>query len=473
MTTKKEYEELFYKRTNAWADVGTKNGTDISTFCSEYSAFLDNSKTEREFTDNTVELLEKEGFISITNAFESNQKLHSGDKVYYVGGNKSVLMAKIGKSSILKGTNMVGAHLDSPRLDLKPVPIFEDMELAYMKTHYYGGVRKYQWLSIPLSLHGTIINGDGEKVNVNIGEDEDDPVFVITDLLPHLASEQNQKKLGEAFPGESLNVLTGSVPLDDKNDVKHKVKLRVLDLLNKKYGINEKDLINAELEIVPAVKSRDIGLDRGLLGAYGHDDRVCAYAGLMAVLNAGITEKTGICYLSDKEEIGSVGNTGAQSDMLEYFVGMLVYLTEDDANDIKVKQALYNSTMLSGDVSAAVDPAFKTVFEKTNSVYLGKGVGIAKYTGARGKSGASDASCELMQRITHLLDDKGIRWQVGELGKVDAGGGGTIAKFAAKLGIDVLDIGVPLLGMHSPFEVASKVDIYMCYQAFLAFYESI
>lgn len=473
MTSKKDYENLFYKRTNAWADVGNDNGTDILNYCNEYSEFLDNSKTEREFTDNTVELLEKEGFISIQNAFESNQKLYAGDKVYYVGGNKSVVMAKIGKMSVLKGMNMIGCHIDSPRLDLKPIPIFEDTDLAFMKTHYYGGIRKYQWLSIPLALHGVIIKSDGEKINVRIGEDEDDPVFVITDLLPHLASAHNQKKLGEAFPGESLNVLAGSVPLDDNNDIKHKVKLRVLDLLNKKYGIIERDLINAELEIVPAVKARDVGLDRGLLGAYGQDDRVCSYAALKAILNAGITEKTGICYLSDKEEIGSVGNTGAQSDMLEYFVGMLVYLTEENSNDIKVKQALYNSTMLSGDVSAAVDPSFKSVYEKTNSVYLGQGVGIAKYTGSRGKAGASDASCELLQKITSLLDDKGIKWQIGELGKVDAGGGGTIAKFAAKLGIDVLDIGVPLLGMHSPFEVASKVDIYLCYQAFLAFYESI
>jgi aspartyl aminopeptidase len=472
MTEKNKYDGLFYKRKNAWAEIGSDNGKEVTSFCDGYTDFLDRSKTEREFTDNTVEILEKEGFISLMNAYETDQKLHPGDKVYHTGGGKTVLIAKIGKTSMLKGNNMVGAHIDSPRLDLKPIPVFEDMELAYFKTHYYGGVRKYQWLSIPLALHGTVVKADGTKVKVSIGEDEDDPVFIITDLLPHLASEQNQKKLGEAFPGESLNILTGSVPLED-DDVKHKVKLRVLDLLNKKYGITEKDLINSELEVVPALKARDIGLDRGLIGAYGHDDRVCSYAGLMAVLNAGITEKTGICYLSDKEEIGSVGNTGAQSDILEFFVGMLVYLTEDDANDIKVKQTLYNSTMLSGDVNAAVDPAFKSVYEKTNSVYLGKGVGIAKYTGARGKSGTSDASCELMHKITVLLDDKNVRWQVGELGKVDAGGGGTTAKFAAKLGIEVLDIGVPLLGMHSPYEVASKVDIYMCYKAFLAFFESV
>ena len=464
-------EGLFYKRKNAWKVLSETDLNETTAFCEEYKSFLDISKTEREFTDNTVELLTSEGFISLKNAFETDQKLHPGDKVYYVGRNRSVLMAVIGRDSLLKGINIVGTHIDSPRLDLKPMPVFEEMELAYFKTHYYGGVRKYQWLSIPLALHGTIVKGDGTKVSVNIGEDEDDPVFIITDLLPHLAQEQNGKKLSEAFPGESLNVLAGSVPFEE-TEIKQTVKLRVLNLLNMKYQITEKDLINAELQIVPAFKARDVGLDRGLIGSYAHDDRVCSYAGLRAILSAGLSQKTTICYLADKEEIGSVGNTGAQSDMLEYFVGMMLHLTEEKSSDILLKQSLYNSTMLSGDVNAAYDPAFKTVYEKNNTVYLGKGVGIAKYTGSRGKSGASDASCELMQKVTGMLDEAGIVWQVGELGKVDAGGGGTIAKFAAKLGMEVLDIGVPLLGMHSPFEVASKVDIFMCYKAFTTFLQS-
>ncbi|MFO7612119.1 MAG: aminopeptidase, partial [Clostridia bacterium] len=320
MTDSKNYEQLLYKRKNAWSEIGEKETEETSAFCSDYAKFLDDSKTEREFASNTVKLLEGEGYISLKSAFEANQKLHQGDKVYYSGGGKSVIMAVIGKETLEKGINMLGSHIDSPRLDLKQVPVFEDTDLAYLKTHYYGGIRKYQWLSIPLSLHGTIVRGDGVKIDVNIGEDDGDPVFIITDLLPHLAKDQNEKKLGEAFPAESLNILAGSVPMD-AGDAKHTVKLRVLNLLNKKYGITEKDLINAELEVVPAFKSRDIGLDRGLMGAYGHDDRVCSYAGLRAILAAGITKKTSLCYLSDKEEIGSVGNTGAQSDMLEYFIG--------------------------------------------------------------------------------------------------------------------------------------------------------
>lgn len=470
--TENNMDELFYKRTNAWGTLGEEELKATAQFCEEYKKFLDISKTEREFVDNTIEIIEKENYISIKSAFETNQRLHPGDKVYYEGKNKSIILAVVGKESILNGLNIIGAHIDSPRLDLKQIPLFEDMGLAYLKTHYYGGIRKYQWLSIPLALHGVIIDGKGKKIKINIGEGEKDPVFMITDLLPHLAKEQNEKKLGEAFPGENMNVLTGSIPHENK-DIKQSVKLRILNLFNTEYGITEKDFINAELEIVPAVKSRDVGFDRGLIGAYGHDDRVCSYVGLRAILSVGICRKTTVCYLSDKEEVGSVGNTGAQSDMLEFFVGMLVQLTEENTNDIFIKQALYNSVMLSGDVNAAADPAFKSVHEKNNSTYLGKGVGISKYTGSRGKSGASDASCELMYKITKMLDDKGIIWQVGELGKVDAGGGGTIAKFAAKLGMEVLDIGIPLLGMHSPFEVASKVDIYMCYRAFRAFYESI
>lgn len=472
MAEKSKYEGLFYKRKSAWEALGEKGIEETTVFCEEYKEFLDLSKTEREFTDNTIELLDRLGFISLKNAFETGQKIHPGDKVYYVGSNKSVIMSIVGKESILKGINMVGTHIDSPRLDLKPIPLYEEMELAFLKTHYYGGVRKYQWLSIPLSIHGSVIKKDGSEVRIIIGENEKDPVFIITDLLPHLAKEQNGKKLGEAFPGESLNVLTASIPFDD-DDIKQTVKLKVLEYLNSEYGITERDFINAEVQIVPALKARDIGFDRSLVGSYGHDDRVCSYAALRAILSAGLCEKTTLCYLADKEEIGSVGNTGAQSDMLEYFTAMLLELTEEKSSDVYLKQVFYNSIMLSGDVNAAYDPAFKNVYEKNNSVFLGKGVGIAKYTGSRGKSGASDASAELMYKITNLLDEKGIIWQIGELGKIDEGGGGTIAKFAAKLGIDVLDIGVPLLGMHSPYEVASKADIMMCYKAYEAFLQSV
>jgi len=472
MAEKSKYEKLFYKRKNAWETLSEKGTEETNVFCEEYKDFLDLSKTEREFTFNTVALLDRLGFISLKNAFETGQKIHPGDKVYYVGGNKSVIMSIVGKESILKGINMIGTHIDSPRLDLKPIPLYEEMELAYLKTHYYGGVRKYQWLSIPLAIHGSIIKKDGSEVKICIGEADEDPVFIITDLLPHLAKEQSGKKLSEAFPGESLNILTGSIPFND-DDVKQTVKLKVLEYLNSEYDITEKDFINAEIQVVPALKAKDIGFDRGLIGSYAHDDRVCSYSALRAILSAGMCEKTTLCYLADKEEIGSVGNTGAQSDMLEYFTAMLLELTEEKSSDVYLKQIMYNSTMLSGDVNAAYDPAFKNVYEKNNSVFLGKGVGIAKYTGSKGKGGASDASAELMYKITNLLDEKGIVWQVGELGKIDEGGGGTIAKFAAKLGIEVLDIGVPLLGMHSPYEVASKVDIIMCFRAYEAFLQSV
>ena len=472
MAEKSKYEELFYKRENAWKALGDKGIEETNAFCEEYKEFLDLSKTEREFLDNTVELLNKLGFISLKNAFETGQKIHPGDKVYYVGGKKSIIITIIGKESILKGINMIGTHIDSPRLDLKPIPLYEEMELAYLKTHYYGGVRKYQWLSIPLAIHGTVIKKDGSEVKISIGESDNEPVFIIPDLLPHLAKEQNGKKLGEAFPGESLNILTASIPFEDE-DIKQTVKLKVLEYLNSEYGITEKDFINSELQVVSALKAGDIGFDRSLIGSYAHDDRVCSYAALRAILSAGMGEKTTLCYLADKEEIGSVGNTGAQSDMLEYFTAMLLDLTVEKSSDVQLKHVMYNSTMLSGDVNAAFDPAFKNVYEKNNSVFLGKGVGIAKYTGSKGKGGASDASAELMYKITNLLDEKGIVWQVGELGKIDEGGGGTIAKFAAKLGIEVLDIGVPLLGMHSPYEVASKVDIIMCYKAYEAFLKSV
>jgi len=472
MTENGNYSELFYQTKNAWESIGETETGEINGYCTEYAAFLDSSKTEREFTANAIAYLEENGFISLGNALETGQKLHPGDKVFYDAGNKALAAAVIGSGELKDGINMVGSHIDSPRLDLKPNPLYEDNEVALMKTHYYGGVRKYQWLSVPLALHGVIIREDGARVNVNIGEEDNDPVFVITDLLPHLASKQNDKKLGEAFEGEALNILVGSVPMKH-DEIKQKVKLRVLNLLNNKYKITEKDFINAELEVVPALKARDVGLDRGLMGAYGHDDRVCSYAALKALVDAGIPDKTTLCFLSDKEEIGSVGKTGAQSDLLEYIVSIILNLATEGASDLDVKQCLYKSVMLSGDVNAAFDPAYKTVYDKRNSVFLGKGVGIAKYTGARGKSGASDASAELMHGITKMLDENGIPWQVGELGKVDAGGGGTIAKFAAKLGIDVVDIGVPLLGMHSPYEIASKIDIFMCYRAFKSFYKTV
>ena len=463
-------KKLLYKRVNAWEKISDKQKKDIHKFNEKYKVFLDIAKTEREFVNNVIPLLKQNGFISLNDIDRNSKKLLPGDKVYFEKANKTIIMAIIGNDDIEKGINMIGSHIDAPRLDLKPLPLYEDSDLAMLKTHYYGGIKKFHWVATPLSLHGVIHKSNGEKVNIVIGEEDGDPVFVISDILPHLAKNQYSKKIGEAIPGENLNVIIGSIPLkDDKESAK--VKLAIMKLLNEKYGIIEKDFISAEIEVVPSFKARDVGIDRGMVGAYGHDDRICSYTGLQALLNAVKCSKTTLLYLSDKEEIGSVGNTGAQSDFLEYFVSMITNMIVKNCNDLNVKNVLYNSIMLSGDVNAGYDPNYKDAFESNNSTYLGRGVGLEKYTGSRGKSGASDASSELMYKITSLLDDANIIWQVGELGKTDQGGGGTIAKFAAKLGIDVLDIGIPLLNMHAPFEIASKVDIYMCYLAFKIFYE--
>lgn len=473
MTEMKEMKEnLFYKRNNAWDSLSDAQIKQSKAFNEEYKKFLDISKTEREFVFNTLDVIGKLGFISLKDAYENKQSLQPGDKVYLENSNKTIAMAIIGKQPLTDGINMVGSHIDSPRLDLKPLPLYEDNDIAMLKTHYYGGIKKFHWVATPLSIHGVIFKKDGEKVEINIGEDENDPVFVISDILPHLAKDQYSKNLREAIPGENLNVIIGSVPISDEEGG-DKVKLTVMKLLNEKYGIVEKDFINAEIEIVPSVKAKDVGIDRGLIGAYGHDDRICSYTGLKALINAGLCQKTTLLYLSDKEEIGSVGNTGAQSDFLEYFVSIIAKLTEDKTSDLDIKDIMYRSVMLSGDVNAAFDPNHKGAFESNNSTYLGRGVGIMKYTGSGGKGGASDASSELMYKITKLMDDNEIVWQIGELGKVDQGGGGTIAKFAAKLGIEVVDVGIPLLNMHAPFELASKVDIYMCYLCFKVFFESL
>ncbi|MCK5812519.1 MAG: aminopeptidase [Clostridiales bacterium] len=464
-------KSLFYERTKAWDKLTDKQIEESKKLNDGYKKFLDKSKTEREFVFNTIELIKKNGYVSLKDVYLNKQPLQIGDKVYLESNEKTIALATIGKQPLSNGINMLGAHIDSPRLDLKPLPLYEESDIAMLKTHYYGGVKKYQWVATPLAIHGVIYKENGEKIEIVIGENEKDPIFVISDILPHLAKDQYAKKIGEAITGENLNVIIGSVPIsdDDSND---KVKLTVMKLLNEKYGIKEKDFINAEIEIVPAGKARDVGIDRGLIGAYAHDDRVCSYMGLQAILDAGIPNKTSILYLSDKEEIGSVGNTGAQSDFLEYFVSILTTLTSKDNKDINVKDVLYNSIMLSADVNAAFDPNFKNAYEANNSTYLGRGVGIMKYTGSRGKGGASDASSKLMYKVTKLLDENNIVWQVGELGKVDQGGGGTIAKFAAKLGIEVVDVGIPLLNMHAPLEIASKVDIFMTYLAFKVFLQN-
>ena len=451
---------------------GSKNGYDrvdqqtldaMEAYCRDYKSFLDHSKTERECTAHTVALAEAAGFIP----YERGMALQPGDRVYRVNRKKSVMLAVIGRESLSEGAQIVACHIDSPRLDLKPHPIYEDSELAYGKTHYYGGIRKYQWVTIPLELHGVVALRDGASVQVNIGGGVDDPRLVITDLLPHLGAEQNKKPLAEAIPAETLNLLLGSEPIGDAEE-SGRVKLAVMKLLNEKYGITEDDFTSAELEAVPAVKATDIGLDRSMIGAYGHDDRVCAYAALRALLDLeGTPAKTAVCVLADKEEIGSDGVTGMQSAAFDTFMEDLC-----ESQGAAVRVCFEKSFCLSADVTAAYDPNFSDVYEKRNAAYLNYGIGLCKYTGARGKSGASDADAETVACIRNLFDEAGVIWQIAELGKVDAGGGGTVAMYMANRNITTLDAGVPVLSMHAPFETVSKLDCYETYKGMKAVFQA-
>ncbi|HPZ05565.1 MAG: aminopeptidase [Acetivibrionales bacterium] len=461
-------ERLLYKRQNIWEKVDEEYIKKAFDFCEDYKSFLNTSKTEREFAANTEKLAVAAGFRKLDDLISSNTRLKPGDKVYHINRKKSAVLAVVGNKPLSEGVNILGSHIDAPRLDLKQNPLYEDTQMAFFKTHYYGGIKKYQWLTIPLAIHGVVVKGDGTTVEIVVGEDEDDPVFSITDLLPHLAREQMQKKMSEAVTGEGLNLLLGSIPFNDEK-VKEKVKLNILSILNKRYGIVEEDFQSAELEIVPAQKARDVGFDKSMIGGYGQDDRVCAYPALRALLDIDVPERTAVCLLTDKEEIGSMGNTGAQSNLLEDFLANVIALTEDPYSDLKVRSCLSRSKMLSADVNAAVDPNYESVYEKRNATYLGHGIVLQKYTGARGKYDASDASAEFVGEVRKLFNDNGIIWQTGELGKVDEGGGGTIAQYAANLGIDVLDCGIAVLSMHSPFEITSKIDIYMTYNAYKVF----
>ncbi|NMA33915.1 MAG: aminopeptidase [Clostridiaceae bacterium] len=461
-------ERLSYKRKNVWEKVDEEYIRKAFDFCEEYKKFLDASKTEREFAANTEKLASSAGFKRLDDLIAANKKLKPGDKVYHINRKKSAVLAVIGSKPVTDGVNILGAHIDAPRLDLKQNPLYEDTEMAFFKTHYYGGIKKYQWLTIPLAIHGVVVKGDGTPVEIVIGEGEDDPVFHITDLLPHLAREQMQKKMSEAVTGEGLNLLLGSMPFRDEK-VKEKVKLNILNILNKRYGIVEEDFQSAELEIVPAQRARDVGFDKSMVGGYGQDDRVCAYPALRALMDIDTPAHTAVCLLTDKEEIGSMGNTGAQSSLLQNFLANIIALSDDSYSDLKLRTCLSGSKMLSADVNAAVDPNYDSVYEKRNATYLGHGIVLQKYTGARGKYDSSDASAEFVGEVRKLFNENGIMWQTGELGKVDEGGGGTIAQYAANLGIDVLDCGVAVLSMHSPFEITSKIDIYMTYNAYRVF----
>lgn len=454
-------EELLYVSPSV-ADGETGLYAQADEFCQGYKTFLDKGKTEREAAAWAAELLQAAGY----RPFVPGMALKAGDKVYAVNREKSVLAATIGTKPLSEGAHLNIAHIDSPRLDLKPNPLYESADLALLKTHYYGGVRKYQWAAVPLALHGVAYKKDGTRVDIRVGEEPGDPVFCVTDLLPHLGGEQNERKLAEGIKGEELNIVVGSLPFAEK-ELKNRVKLFTMQLLNEKYGITERDFQRAEIEAVPAQNARDVGFDRGLIGAYGQDDRIDAYPALLAEMEVQSPAFTTVCVLTDKEEIGSDGVTGLASMYVFHFLQQLCA-----AQGVDAIGCFQRSKCLSADVTAAYDPTFASVFDAQNSTYTGKGVAIAKYTGARGKAGASDASAELVSYFTRIFDAAGVVWQMGEMGKVDQGGGGTVAKYVASHDIDTLDVGVPVLSMHSPFELASKLDIYMAYKAFKAFNEA-
>ena len=452
-------KQLFSTKKNGYDKLDAAELSAMEAYCDRYKAFLDAGKTERLCAAETVRLAEEKGY----RPYVRGMAINPGDKVYLCNRGKSVMLAHIGKKSLAEGTQIAAAHIDSPRLDLKPNPLYEESELAYFKTHYYGGLRKYQWVTIPLELRGVVALKDGTSVAVNIGADDGDAKLVITDLLPHLGQEQSKKPLAEAVPGETLNLLLGSRPIGDEEDT-GRVKLAVMKLLHEKYGITEDDFTSAELEAVPAVKACDIGLDRSMIGAYGHDDRVCGYAALKALLDLEETpEKTAVCVLADKEEIGSDGVTGMQSAAFDTFMEDLC-----DAQEVPVRVCFEKSFCLSADVTAAYDPDYAEVYEKKNAAYLNYGIGLCKYTGARGKSGASDADAETVAYVRRLFDDANVIWQIAELGKVDAGGGGTVAMYMANRNITTLDAGVPVLSMHAPFEVVAKLDCYETYKGMKA-----
>lgn len=456
--------ELLKNEKSGWEEVSQEEKDKIYAFSNEYMNFLNNAKTEREIIKETEKIARENGFKSL----DEYAELYPGDKVYYINRAKNIYLAVIGEDSLESGINIVGAHADSPRLDLKPNPLYQEGNLAYLKTHYYGGIKKYQWTAIPLAIHGIIIKENGEKIEVKIGEDENDPIFTVTDLLPHLAKEQMQKKISEAINAENLSILVGSIP--DK-DEKASVKNNILNLLNKKYGIKEEDFVSSELEIVPAFKCRTLGLDESLVAGYGQDDKVCVYTALRAILNIEKPKRTAVCLFSDKEEIGSMGNTGMESHVFDTFIAELLNKTRINRPNL-LDKVFCNSKMLSADVDAGVDPLYISVSDTNNAGFLGKGVSINKYTGSGGKYNSSDANAEYVAEIRKLFNENKIRFQVAELGKTDIGGGGTIAYILANKGVDVIDCGVPVLSMHAPYEVTCKYDIYSAYRAYEAFFKN-
>ena len=458
-------EKLFNCKKNGWEIASEDVGKVVFEYNKGYIDFLNKSKTEREIVKTSKRMAEEKGFKSI----EEYENLKPGDKVYYINRDKNIFLVVIGDENIENGINIIGAHADSPRLDLKPNPVYEDKGFAYFKTHYYGGIKKYQWTTIPLAIHGVVVKANGEKVEVNIGENDDEPIFTITDLLPHLAQEQMQKKLKDGVAGEDLNLLIGSIPFNDEK-VSEKIKLNILNLLNRKYGIVEKDFLSAEIELVPAFKARSLGFDESLVAGYGQDDKVSVYTSLTAILELEHPKKTAACLIVDKEEIGSMGNTGMESNVFSTFMSEI--LNKLNVNKPNMLDKMFcNSKMLSADVDAGFDPIYASVSEVNNASFLNRGVGISKYTGAYGKANGSDANAEFVAYVRNIFEENNILYQIAELGRVDLGGGGTIAYILANKGVDVLDCGVPVLSMHSPYEVTSKYDVYQAYKGYNAFYK--
>ena len=460
-------EEFTKKYDYAWDKYSKDDMNKVNGLSENYRLFMSNCKTERECTREFVLMAEKDGYKNLNNLIKDDTKLKAGDKVYAINMDKSIALFLIGSEPFEKGLKILGAHIDSPRLDLKQNPLYEDTDLALLKTHYYGGIKKYQWVTIPLAIHGVVVKKDGTIVNVNIGEDKSDPVFGISDLLIHLSADQLDKKGSKVIEGEDLNVLIGTIPLKDK-DAKDRVRQNVLKLLNEKYGIIEEDFVSSELEIVPAGEARDFGIDRSMIYAYGQDDRICAFTSYEAMKKLTKADKTCVTLLVDKEEIGSVGATGMTSMFFENIVAEIMNLC-GDYSELKLRRTLTNSKMLSSDVSAAFDPNYPSVMEKKNAAFMGKGIVFNKYTGSKGKSGSNDANPEYIAEIRSMMEKHDVSWQTSELGKVDQGGGGTIAYILAKYNMQVIDCGVALLNMHAPWEIASKADIYETMRAYHAF----
>ena len=455
------------ERKNAWNTYGKREISELEELNSNYIDFLSDCKTERECVKETVRQAREKGYKSLEEVIEKGQPLKQGDKVYAVCMNKTVALFNIGKIPMEQGMNILGAHIDSPRMDIKQNPLYESKNMAYLDTHYYGGIKKYQWVTLPLAIHGVVVKKDGTKVEVNIGEKDTDPVFCVTDLLIHLAGQQMEKNAAKVIEGENLDILVGSIPLEDKE--KDAVKEGIIGILKNTYEMEEEDFMSAELEVVPAGRAREMGFDRSMIMAYGQDDKVCAYTSLVAMLETDKIDKTACCLLVDKEEIGSVGATGMQSKFFENTVAELLNLN-GDYNELKLKRCLAHSRMLSSDVNAAFDPLYSDVFKNNSSSFLGSGVVFNKFTGSRGKSGSNDANAEYLAVLRNIMDNHNVHFQMSELGKVDAGGGGTIAYIMSLYGMEVIDCGVAVLNMHAPWEVTSKADIYetyKCYKAFL------